>query len=84
MCVWGSAGSNRKNDENGGVWVCSGWALKLEKAISTCDRSGRGSSVQKVETREKPDLGVLCVCVGGSAGSNRKNDENGGVWVRLD
>ena len=69
-CVWGSAGSNRKNDENGKVWVRLGLTLKLEKGtgMSTWYRLGMGSPVEKVETREQPDLrgpkSYLCVCVG--------------------
>ena len=35
-CVWGSAGSNRKNDKKGGVWVRWGLTLNLETGTSTC------------------------------------------------
>ena len=51
-CVWGSAGFNRQNDVNGGVWVRFDLTLKLEKGMSTGYRLGMGSPVQKGETRE--------------------------------
>ncbi len=51
----GSVCSNRKNDENGIVWVRWGLTLKLEKNISTCYRLGRGSPVYKVEAHEFQD-----------------------------
>ncbi len=45
-----------------------GFTLKLEKGTSNCYRLGVKSSVQKVETREHPDLqgpkSYMCVCVG--------------------
>ncbi len=67
-CVWGSAGSNRKNDEKGEVRVRLGLTLKLEKGTSTCYRLGMGSPVQKIVTREQPDLqgpkSYMCVCLG--------------------
>ena len=54
--------------------------LKLEKDKSICYRLGGWSPVQKVETREKPDLqGPKSYTCWGGAGSNRKNDEKGGV-----
>ncbi len=67
-CVWDSAGSNRKNDVKGEVWVRWGLKLKLETGMSTCYRLGMGSPVQKVETREHSDLqgpkSYMFVCVG--------------------
>ncbi len=50
--MWGSAGYNRKNDENGRVWVSWGLTSKLEKDISTCYRLGKGPPVQEVEAHE--------------------------------
>ena len=68
-CVWGSAGFNRQNDVNGGVWVRFDVALKLEKGMSTCYRLGMGSPVQKVVTREatrSPEANKLPVRVSGA------------------
>ena len=84
-CVWGSAGSNRKNDEKSEVWVRLGLTLKLEKGMSTCYRLGGWSSVQKVETREHPDLqgpkSYMCVYVG-QCRFIPKKWQKGEVWVR--
>ena len=67
--MWGSAGFNRKNDVNGGVWVRFDLTLKLEKGMSTCYRLGMGSPFQKVETREAtrpPETNKLHVRVSGA------------------
>ena len=58
----GSADSNRKNPENGEVWVRWG-------KFSTCYRLGVRSPVQKVETREQPDLQGPKSYMGGRVGA---------------